>query len=143
MVPAATEGRTLSHQKQTACLRQRIRDDSATRSAPELVRAIFTQHGLRYVARSLCCARAAVGRHDDEENFEGHWQTGSAGTLTSRRASGPARLGGMGMGRNRLQGHDVHNSVAGPPGQTNWISQDLDSFSHNQSTNKTRLIQRS
>lgn len=52
--------------------------------------------------------------------------------FTTGQRTGAVRWDGM--GRNRLQGHDVHNTtgVAGPPGQTNWISQDLDSFSHNQ-----------
>lgn len=127
-VPAATQGRTLSHQTQPACLRR------TTRAASEL--------GLRH----LHTAGPEI-RGSSPLMRTGRWPLWVI-TMIQRISwtladwlgryldfhggrCGPARLGGMGWEGMVYRATMYTTSVAGPPGQTNWISQDLDSFSHN------------
>lgn len=54
------------------------------------------------------------GLHNGHREFQGHGQTGSAGSLNPRWASGPARLGGMGWEGIVYRATMYTQVVAGP-----------------------------
>lgn len=121
MDSTATQGRTLSHQTQPACLRQHIHDDCTTHAASELGPRHLHIAGLEIWGSITLMLTGRCGSSQGRQRTS---RTRSDWLGRSLDFTGDERTGAVrwdGVRRNRLQGRDVHRSVAGPPRQTNWI----------------------